>query len=416
MKIGIYISAGHGSGGVYQYSLAILESLLSIPGHKIVIFLSSSDVNIKISGKNTYKTYKLIGVKKNDFEVDEKKWKITDNIFTALFSVVSKLRIFPLWNLLWKRISPQKEILQIINTENIDLMIFPLADYLSVMVNVPIVVSVHDLQHRINPQFAEVSANGQWEYREYLYKNICKKAIRILSESDIGKRQIMKYYDVSERKIAVLPYLPPSYLNNRIPSGKVMKILKKYQLRRRNYIFYPAKFWPHKNHLRLIQSLSVLHKEGIKLDLVLTGSKGDDFDTFEKAMTLSKFYGLSQHIKYLGYLQNNEISAIYKGALALVMPTYFGPSNIPVIEAWYMGTPVIYSNIEGCREQLGKAGLLINPDEPSDIAAAIKKIYLNPSLAGKLIKYGDEKINNWNNKKFSLVLKQIINEINTVHN
>jgi glycosyltransferase involved in cell wall biosynthesis len=90
------------------------------------------------------------------------------------------------------------------------------------------------------------------------------------------------------------------------------------------------------------------------------------------------------------------------------MPTFLGPTNIPVLEAWSMGTPVIYSNIRGCREQLGNAGLLINPYSPRDIADKIEKIYTHPKLAMELVRKGKIKIKQWTFKDFTRRIKEII--------
>jgi glycosyltransferase involved in cell wall biosynthesis len=176
------------------------------------------------------------------------------------------------------------------------------------------------------------------------------------------------------------------------------------------FIFYPAKFWPHKNHINLIKALAFLKNKGININLVLTGSKDADFSSFKKVFASVKQFGLDKQVFYKGYVSNKEISAIYKTAKALVMPTYFGPTNIPVLEAWTMGTPVIYSDIRGCNEQLGTAGLLVNPNNPSDIADKILKIYTQPGLASELVKKGRIRVKEWAFSDFAKKVANIIDE------
>src|SRR5262245_16101970 len=53
----------------------------------------------------------------------------------------------------------------------VDLMIYPVPDPLSFEAGVPYVMAIHDLQHRLQPDFTEVSADGEWESREYLFSN-----------------------------------------------------------------------------------------------------------------------------------------------------------------------------------------------------------------------------------------------------
>ena len=97
------------------------------------------------------------------------------------------------------------------------------------------------------------------------------------------------------------------------------------------------------------------------------------------------------------------------------MPTSFGPTNIPVLEAWLMGTPVVYSNVKGCKEQLGNAGLLINPYKPKDIAEKIQKIYTDKNLVKKLIELGYIRVNLWNRALFTSKINEILKDFKKKH-
>jgi len=118
-------------------------------------------------------------------------------------------------------------------------------------------------------------------------------------------------------------------------------------------------------------------------------------------MDYAKSKKIDKYVKFLGYVESREVSALYKGALALTMPTAFGPTNIPVLEAWTIGTPVIYSDIRGCRQQLGDAGLLADPNDPSAWANCIREILDNPKLATKLISLGKKRVSRWTMKEFA---------------
>jgi len=75
-----------------------------------------------------------------------------------------------------------------------------------------------------------------------------------------------------------------------------------------------------------------------------------------------------------------------------------------------MGTPVITSDIRGCRDQLGDAGLLANPSKPSDLATKIWKIYNNQKLANNLSKKGRARLSKWNYNKFAKRVERVIKE------
>jgi glycosyltransferase involved in cell wall biosynthesis len=80
--------------------------------------------------------------------------------------------------------------------------------------------------------------------------------------------------------------------------------------------------------------------------------------------------------------------ALYKNAFALVFPTFFGPDNLPPLEAFALQCPVIASKVPGSTEQLGDAAILFDPKNPEEIANSILSVYLNPGVKQQLIEKG----------------------------
>ena len=110
------------------------------------------------------------------------------------------------------------------------------------------------------------------------------------------------------------------------------------------FVFYPAQFWPHKNHLRLIDAFRRVVAQEPDLKLVLTGKKRDEYRTVMRAVEDA---GLKQNVQHLGYIDQADLQAIYHLATALVMPSLFESVSIPIYEAFQAGTPVAASGI--CR-------------------------------------------------------------------
>ena len=141
----------------------------------------------------------------------------------------------------------------------------------------------------------------------------------------------------------VLPYLPASCLGVDVSERERQRVRTTYQLPER-YLFYPAQFWPHKNHAQIVQALGLLKDQrGMKIPMVFCGSYTGEIRqrTFDEVQTLSSKLGVEKEIYHLGYVPDEDMSALYAGAVALVMPTFFGPTNIPVLEAWTFGCPVL---------------------------------------------------------------------------
>jgi len=101
--------------------------------------------------------------------------------------------------------------------------------------------------------------------------------------------------------------------------------------------------------------------------------------------------GLHSQIKILGYVPNEDIVGLYKNALALVMPTFFGPTNIPIVEAFFLGVPVVCSNVYAMPEQVGEAWLLFDPNNIDDMAEKIYTAWTDENLRKIFIQKGYER-------------------------
>jgi glycosyltransferase involved in cell wall biosynthesis len=155
------------------------------------------------------------------------------------------------------------------------------------------------------------------------------------------------------------------------------------------FVFYPAQFWPHKNHLRLVEAFRQVVACDPGLKLVMTGKRRDEYET---VMRTVREVGLEQNVQHLGYIEQADLQAIYHLALALVMPSLFESVSIPIYEALQAGTPVVASNILSIPEQVGTAGLLFDPLSSSAIAECILSVANNPELRRTLRERGREKM------------------------
>lgn len=84
----------------------------------------------------------------------------------------------------------------------------------------------------------------------------------------------------------------------------------------------------------------------------------------------------------------------------MVMPSYFGPTNIPPLEAMALGCPVIVSNKYAMPEQVGDAGLSFNPDSPEEIAQKIELVWQDEHLRQEMIRKGYQRVRGWKDIDF----------------
>lgn len=280
-------------------------------------------------------------------------------------------------------------------------------------VGVPYVMAIHDLQHRLQPEFPEVSAGGEWMRREYLFRNAARRATLLIADSEIGKEDIVDCYGeygVSADAVVVLPFVPPPYLEE-VPTAEADGIRQEKGLPER-FFFYPAQFWPHKNHARIVEAIGVLKEHALDVHVAFTGSRrgGVVSDTASKVATLAENHRCSRQIHLLPYLDSREISALYGIAQGLVMPTFFGPTNIPILEAWLLGCPVITSDIRGVREQVGDAGLLVDPTDPVAIAEAMRRLATDEALRDDLRRRGRARLSLYTKEDFAHRLTEILSK------
>ena len=99
---------------------------------------------------------------------------------------------------------------------------------------------------------------------------------------------------------------------------------------------------------------------------------GSDKGNLSYLKNLASDLGVQSQVHFLGFVTETELAAFYKNARALVYLSFFGPENLPPLEAFSVGCPVIAARVSGAEAQLGDAALLVSPTQPDEIALSIK--------------------------------------------
>jgi glycosyltransferase involved in cell wall biosynthesis len=290
-----------------------------------------------------------------------------------------------------------------INDQNFDLLVFPAGDAVACLVNANVIAAIHDLMHKYEKRFMESSGLFGYSFRENFYKSLLMSSKAILVDSALGEKQIRESYQNILATIFILPFIAPDYIylqthNKKSTLNNSIKPLK--------YIFYPAQFWIHKNHYYLLRALKILKDRGRTIDLVLSGTKDRGYKDLMKYVSQNN---LTEQVKFLGYIDDQQLIDLYKNALALVMPTYYGPTNIPPIEAILLGCPPIVSNIYGMPEQFEDAAIYFDPESPDEIADRIESVLVNPEYRNQIIRNGERIKMKFSQERFSNDIRNILN-------
>ncbi len=222
-----------------------------------------------------------------------------------------------------------------------------------------------DLCHRESPEFPEVRSFNNFFIRENNYKNNLGLALLNITDSENLSALAAKIYGVDRARFLAVPFSPTPYFEDRFASNEKV-VFKKYDMQE-GYFYYPSQFWPHKNHIRILQALVILREQHKWMPKVVFSGK--DYGNLDYILNQIKEKNLGSQIKVLGFVPAEDLKVLYKKSLAIVMPTYFGPTNLPPIEAWMLDKPLIYSS--HLINQAQDAAILINPDDASDLAKAM---------------------------------------------
>ena len=424
VRIGIVPGLDPADGGIYQYSLTMLKALgyckQTFTEDEFVVF--SSDPNGQLTRELISEGWLVLPLLPPTLK--RRVVKLSENLVgpgprRALLRLMNRRPAPGEEAVDLDKIRYNRELEQWFRANKIDLMIYPISTSLSFETRIPYIFTIHDLQHRLQPEFPEVSANGEWEAREYLFRNGIRNATLLLSESETGKEDILNFYGeygVSADRIKVLPLLPSITLPRDISAAERQRVRQKYNLPER-YFFYPAQFWPHKNHVRIAQAIALLkERHGLSVNILFSGYHSGEIReaTFKELTGTAAKLQIEDQIKYLGYVPDEELAALYAEARALIMPTFFGATNIPPLEAWALGCPVLTSDIRGIRQQAGEASVLVDPRSVEDIAQGMHRLWTDDELCKSLVTKGARRLEQFTFDDFRKRLAETLAEAKSI--
>jgi len=249
--------------------------------------------------------------------------------------------------------------------------------------SVPIVSVLYDLQYLSYPYFFDPADRLA---RERNFRETCRRADRIVCISEFVRQTVLKNSDLSPDRVTTIPIQLGGRLG-KIPAEPIQAVLEKYHLSEKDFFFYPANYWPHKNHYLLFTAFGMyrFHHPDSPLHLACSGALG------ERRSALQGFVqrmGLGSWIHLLGYLSEEEFAPLFSSCRALIFPSLYEGFGMPVVEAMEMGKPVLCSQGTSLPEVAGEAALYFDPRKPDSILQAMEQVTANGPLIDQLIHQG----------------------------
>ena len=236
------------------------------------------------------------------------------------------------------------------------------------------VVTIHDLGYLEYPQ-----AHTRFSH---LYLNLstlfsARAARRVVAISEATKRDLVSHYGVDARKISVVyhgrdPMFAPVTDERRIAEAAL-----KYGVSA-PYFIHVGTLQPRKNLRVLVEAWSALRAELRQPpQLLLAGKKGWLYDSLFNAV---QSRGLGDLVKFADYVEQEDLPALYSGAVGMLFPSLYEGFGLPPLEAMSCGTPVVASTASSIPEVVGDAGLLLDPRDVSGWADAVKRLVSDEGL------------------------------------
>lgn len=224
----------------------------------------------------------------------------------------------------------------------------------------PFVQTLHDVQHLDLPH---LFTKAELLYRRVLYDRPAQHADAVITMSEFCKERIVTQLGVDSERVHVA--------NLGVDSARFRPNFGM----RDNFILYPARGWPHKNHHVLIEAMKILREDRPGLRLVLTGG------------ALETLGDLPDWVEKRGLVAEAELDMLYQRASCLAFPSLYEGFGLPPLEAMASGCPVAAASAGSLTEVCGDAAVLFDPSDPVAVARAVESALINgQALAARGLK------------------------------
>lgn len=195
---------------------------------------------------------------------------------------------------------------------------------------------------------------------KFMYRILTSRLKKIFTVSEFSKKELNKYFNISLGKIEVT-YNGIDHMKNVQPNEN---IFSKFSIEKNNYVLAVSSLNPSKNFKLILETAKI----SPEINFVIAG--GTNFTVFKE-----QGFEITPNVKFIGYVNDEELVALYKYASCFVYPSIYEGFGIPPLEAMYMRTPVIVSNIEVIREICKNNGIYIDPLNKFDLKNKIEVLF-----------------------------------------
>ncbi len=235
------------------------------------------------------------------------------------------------------------------------------------------IITVHDLTFLHYPQY--LTADSRRYYNDQIGM-ATRQASHIFAVSEATQRDLQTLLNVPESKITVHQEGVNNAFEPLLPA-QTNPVLEKYGLPKDGYLLHVGTVEPRKNIMGLLKAYENLHQQMADVPpLVLVGRRGWLLD---ETVTAIEQASRQYPVIWKENVSQQDLPAVYNGALLLVLPSFYEGFGLPALEAMACGVVPLVSNTSSLPEVVGQVGLMFNPHDPESIAEAVKYALMNHS-------------------------------------
>jgi glycosyltransferase involved in cell wall biosynthesis len=240
----------------------------------------------------------------------------------------------------------------------------------------PVVATIHDLS------FEHIPETFKWRSRVQLRLTVratARRAAHVVAPSEFTRRDLVETYGLDPARVTAIPLAVSPRFRPVEDAAELERVRRLYGIAG-EYVLAVGSIQPRKNLARLVRAYSALRRERGRSNLpqlVLVGKKGwlygDTLRAIEEA-------GLGGAVVLTGYVREDDLPALYSGALCFAYPSFYEGFGLPPLEAMSCGAPVLTGNLTSLPEVVGDAGLTVDPLDTDALASALARLIDDDAL------------------------------------
>ena len=245
--------------------------------------------------------------------------------------------------------------------------------------NIPHVTTFHTLE-----MIKRMARDGEYPMtlREESEERIVRSDVKIIASHSHEKDFLTHYYEASQNQVEIIPCGVDQHLFkpfNQCKAREALGITRPFML------LSVGRTDPGKGVDLLLEAVNLMDRAK-DIEIFVVGDNSTYYPEAQKLKDLAVHLGLTNQVRFVGVVPQENLHLYYNAADALVMPSYSESFGLAALEAMACGTPVVASRVGGLPALVkdGVSGYLVPWHRPASFAEKIEIILANPSLAREM--------------------------------